>query len=286
MIADKTYKLVGFAVDIGGNEDHLVLAEPVVQVDTGFYVARSTAWARQDLKLVEANERKFITWLPADFHRGISEGEFVWVAGRGFSAALHSSFLRKFSLQLSEWQVFRKGIRWTTGTRRHFLELHLELSAAIERALGVYLFDHLEKSMGSAEEMIRIYEGLAVPATRDRYVWRGIFYHEQDRQFRAYRTTARLAARSKLFSSAEDFDEEVQRRLAWLTRARLSERTPVASSIGPESGQSDIRRTAEFTWLVTALKTNLLPGSFLVPTSHDSADEAEGNILAFLGEGK
>lgn len=215
------FQLAGFAAEIAGNEDHLVLAEPILSIHNEFFVVRSSDW---NIEKLPEYEHKFVTWLGTERLERIREGDLVWVAGRAFSAGLSSSsFLRKYALQISAWQIARKGIRWTTGSTRHFAELHLGISSQMEKAMSAYLFDPLEKSLGEADDMCKIYRDLDVPESSDRFVWLGIFFHEINRAHRDFRVTARLAVRSGFFASDEDFEGAVAKRLKWLKEARLSE---------------------------------------------------------------
>lgn len=228
-VGSQTPLLVGFSSESDGNDNLLTMVDPILEIGSKTYVAPKPGWTADDLREVMISERSYITWIPEKDRRFIEIGDMVWTSGRNFYVDLGvAEAFRTLQFELGAWNQFKRGQRWTVGSSSRFDELNHRIGAAAERALGKFLFDQLEKSMGAAESVFRIYKVLALPHTADRIAWRGTFYYE-NRDERAYKATGRTAVRRNYLPSFDIYERLVTEKREWLSQDRLSEAKLLAS---------------------------------------------------------
>lgn len=226
---EQRYELCGFVAELVGNEGSLSLGDPVVIHQAQKCVAPEPGWNVNSLRRVSRHDEDFVEWLPRNSKVWIGEGQSVWIAGRNFYADLGSSKLAAYQFDLDKWEIYKRGLRWTTGSKRDFERFQSRIARSAEEALAQLLFDPFEKVAGFVEDVFRVYTALSVQDSLERFVWEGLFYFET-RAHRDYSLAARLAVREGFVDSIDAFDVQVQHLREWLRLPRLSESDPVASN--------------------------------------------------------
>lgn len=216
--------LQGFIVDVAGNEDYLVVAQPVVQWEGKSFVGSAGGWNPETAIELAPNRENYITRVGSDDSRTVLEhGEVVWVAGSSLFIDLQRfAHTCGLAADMRTWNLADRGQRWITGSVRKLRTEMQGMSRFFEKKLHASLFDPLEKSHGEADQFHRLYLAFSTELTVDRCVNDGLYWYEQ-RSLDDFNRVADIAIAFDLFASVEAFSIEVTRRKEWLAAERLSD---------------------------------------------------------------
>lgn len=236
---------VGFIAELDGNEDHLILADPVVRRGDSFYRAvGGTQWNDDQLRRLKASERKYVSFFKEGDYRTIKPGEAIWLAGCNFMEDLcRLPKLAQYIEQTKSWGLYLRGYRWTVGSPRKFEEFQTSLETTLTQYICGMLADPMEKTHGHADPAFRVYSVLNTARSADRELTKALYFFEQGDKF-SFDLTVALAVDDGLFPNESDFWEMLAKFSEWAFAPRASDQdSPTSSREAVYSGRA--QRLAE-----------------------------------------
>lgn len=234
--------VVGFISELDGNEDHFILADPVIDRNGALFRAvGGTQWTEDDLRALGDRDRRYLSLFKDGYKRAIAEGEAVWLAGSNFVEDLSRlAKLDEVIEQTNTWTLYLRGYRWTLGSPRKYREFNQSLEAALTEYIADALTDPMEKTHGHAGPAFRVFSVLNTGKSKDRELTKALYFFEQKDKF-SFELGMSLAIDDGLFGDEEEFWKELGEYRQWIFTPRLSDH-PSLSSAATGAARRDAQR--------------------------------------------
>lgn len=218
-----TISLVGFVAELTGSEEHLLEAQPVVEIDGTTFVAPGLVWTLDSLVPYQPSPQ-------ASFHRtpGRSEievGETVWVAGRTFVDRIKDcNTVGELAYEFGGWQAVALGFRASYGHREAFAELVRALRHNLERGLNQALFDHMNLIRGDAPALHELYAALPLQPDLEYQLTRALCFDGERDEYSLDFIRAETVHLLELVESEDEFERQLEAKRQRLSATRVGER--------------------------------------------------------------
>ncbi|MBW8762951.1 MAG: hypothetical protein JF592_10245 [Microbacterium sp.] len=241
-----TISLVGFVAELTGSEDHLLEAQPVVEIDGDTFVAPGLDWTRDNLVPYQPSPQ-------ASFHRTpwraeINIGDTIWVAGRTFVDRIKDcNAVGELAYEFGGWQAVALGFRASFGHREAFAELVRALRNNLERGLNQALFDHMNLIRGDAPVLHELYAALPLQPDLEYQLTRALCFDGERDEYSLDFIRAETVHLLELVESEEEFEVQLESKRQRLHATRVGERalgTPLPATPAPSHQRAvEIRDT-------------------------------------------
>lgn len=218
--------LVGFVAELTGSDDHLLEAQPAVEVDGQVFVAPGLNWTLETLVPHRPDS-------PTPVHRiagrsSIAVGDTVWIAGRSFVArAKKCATIADFAYEIGGWPATAFGFRASSGHRRAFADMVRALRYNLERGLNQALFDHVNLLHFSGPILHELYAALPLEPDLEYQLTRALVFDGERDEYSLEFIRAESVHLLGLAESEDEFDALLEAKRRRLAASRLGEQANV-----------------------------------------------------------
>lgn len=218
--------LVGFVAELTGSDDHLLEAQPAVEIDGQILVAPGLDWTVETLVPYQAQSSTPLHRITSATE--ITVGDTVWIAGRSFvTRAKKCSTIADFAYEIGGWPATALGFRASFGHRRAFADMVRSLRYNLERGLNQALFDHANLLHFTGPILHELYAALPLEPDLEYQLTRALVFDGERDEYSLEFIRAESVHLLGLAASEEEFDAQLEAKRRRLAASRLGEQANV-----------------------------------------------------------